>query len=164
MHNYKNLHIWQEGIKLARKIYEITSKFPANEKYGIVSQMTRAAVSIPSNIAEGSGRNSDKEFANFLSIAIGSIFELHAQIVICEQIGYIDTETEKQLETQTFTLQQQISAYKQRIEGSAPRQGDTSPTSGEPQKSPTMSKANDPTAKRSYSPKDGLTAKRSITK
>ena len=130
MHNYKNLHIWQDGIKLARRIYEITSKFPTNEKYGIVSQMTRAAVSIPSNIAEGSGRNGNKEFANFLSIAIGSIFELHTQIAICEQIGYIDAETVQQLEAQTFTLQQQIASYKQRIEGSAPRQGEPSPTSG----------------------------------
>lgn len=129
MHNYKNLHIWQEGINLARKIYEITANFPANEKYGIVSQMTRAAVSIPSNIAEGAGRNSNKDFANFLSIAIGSIFELHTQIAICEQIGYINEETTKQLEQQIYTLQQQITTYKQRIEGSAPRQGETSPTS-----------------------------------
>lgn len=129
MHNYKNLHIWQEGINLARKIYEVTGNFPANEKYGIVSQMTRAAVSIPSNIAEGAGRNSNKDFANFLSIAIGSIFELHTQIAICEQIGYINDETTKQLEQQIYTLQQQITTYKQRIEGSAPRQGETSPTS-----------------------------------
>ncbi len=164
MHNYKNLHIWQDGIKLARRIYEVTSTFPANEKYGIVSQMTRAAVSIPSNIAEGAGRSSSKEFANFLNIAIGSIFELHTQIVICEQIGYIDAETVKELEAQTFTLQQQIAAYKQRIEGSAPRQGETSPTSGTQRTNHTMRKANDRTAKRSYSPQDGHTAKRSITK
>ena len=130
MHNYKNLHIWQDGIKLARRIYEITNTFPANEKYGIVSQMTRAAVSIPSNIAEGAGRNSNKEFANFLSIAIGSIFELHTQVVICEQIGYIDSETIKEIDQQIYTLQQQINTYKQRIEGNASRKGDTSPTSG----------------------------------
>lgn len=129
MHNYKNLHIWQEGINLARKIYEVTEVFPANEKFGIVSQMTRAAVSIPSNIAEGAGRTSKKDFANFLSIAIGSIFELHTQIAICEQIGLIDVATAKQLDEQTFTLQQQITAFKQRLEGSAPRQGETSPTS-----------------------------------
>lgn len=129
MHNYKNLHIWQEGINLARKIYEVTATFPDNEKYGIVSQMTRAAVSIPSNIAEGAGRNSNKDFANFLSIAIGSIFELHTQMAICEQIGYINEETTKQLEQQIYTLQQQITTYKQRIEGSAPRQGEISPTS-----------------------------------
>ena len=91
--------------------------------------MTRAAVSIPSNIAEGAGRNSNKDFANFLSIAIGSIFELHTQIAICEQIGYINEETTKQLEQQIYTLQQQITTYKRRIEGSAPRQGETSPTS-----------------------------------
>lgn len=118
MHNYKNLHIWQDGIQLARKIYELTSLFPANEKYGIVSQMTRAAVSIPSNIAEGAGRNSNKDFANFLGIAIGSLFELHTQITICKQIGYIDHETVKQLEEQIFTLQQQIITFKQKIEGS----------------------------------------------
>ena len=112
MHNYKNLHIWQDSIKLVRRIYEVTSTFPANEKFGIVSQMTRAAVSIPSNIAEGAGRNGNKEYANFLGIAIGSIFELHTQITICEQIGYLDARTVKQLEAQTYTLQQQISAYK----------------------------------------------------
>ena len=116
MHNYKNLHIWQEGINLARKIYEVTEVFPANEKFGIVSQMNRAAVSIPSNLAEGAGRKSEKDFANFLSIAIGSIFELHTQIVICEQIGFIDEATTKKLEEQTFSLQQQIVAFKQRIE------------------------------------------------
>ena len=130
MHNYKNLHIWQEGITLARRIYEVTSHFPANEKFGIVSQMTRAAVSIPSNIAEGAGRNSNKDFVHFLSIAIGSIFELHTQITICEQIGYITAEEAKELDEQTFTLQQQIYSYRQRIEGSALRQGEASPTSG----------------------------------
>ena len=134
MHNYKNLHIWQEGITLARRIYEVTSHFPANEKFGIVSQMTRAAVSIPSNIAEGAGRNSNKDFVHFLSIAIGSIFELHTQITICEQIGYITAEEAKELDEQTFTLQQQIYSYRQRIEGSAPRQGEASPTSGEQSK------------------------------
>ena len=116
MHNYKNLHIWQEGITLAQKIYEITGSFPTYEKYGIVSQMTRAAVSIPSNIAEGAGRSSNKDFANFLSIAMGSTFELHTQITICERVGYIDAETTKQLEIQTFSLQQKIAAYKQKIE------------------------------------------------
>ena len=133
MHNYKNLHIWQDGIKLAKKIYEVTSTFPANEKFGIVSQMTRAAVSIPSNIAEGAGRNSTKDFVNFLSIAIGSIFELHTQLTICEQIGFIDEATAKQLDEQTFALQQQITAYKQKIEGSASRQGEISHTSAKPE-------------------------------
>lgn len=130
MHNYKNLHIWRDGIALVKKIYEVTGTFPDHEKYGIVSQMTRAAVSIPSNIAEGAGRNSAKDCANFLSIAVGSIFELHTQITICEEIGYIDNKTATQLNKQIFTLQQQITAYRQKLEGSAPRQGETSPTSG----------------------------------
>ena len=146
MHNYKNLHIWQDGIKLARRIYEVTGDFPANEKFGIISQMTRAAVSIPSNIAEGAGRNSNKDFANFLGIAIGSIFELHTQIVICQQIGLIDETTTKQIEEQINTLQQQIIAYKQRIENTP---------------NPTMSESNAPTAKRSNNA-SGPTAKRSL--
>ena len=116
MHNYKNLHIWQDGINLAKTIYQVTSNFPANEKFGIVSQMTRAAVSVSSNIAEGAGRGSNKEFANFLGIAVGSLFELHTQITICEQIGYIDAETLQELEKQIILLQQQITAYKQRID------------------------------------------------
>ena len=116
MHNYKNLHIWQDGINLAKTIYQVTSNFPANEKFGIVSQMTRAAVSVSSNIDEGAGRGSNKEFANFLGIAVGSLFELHTQITICEQIGYIDAETLQELEKQIILLQQQITAYKQRID------------------------------------------------
>ena len=116
MHNFKKLHIWQDGINLARRIYEITAAFPPHEKYGIVSQMTRAAVSIPSNIAEGAGRNSAKDFANFLSIAIGSTFELHTQIIICQQIGLIDEHTANELGRQTNALQQQIITYKNRIE------------------------------------------------
>ena len=116
MHNYKNLHIWQDGIVLAKTIYQVTSNFPANEKFGIVSQMTRAAVSVSSNIAEGAGRGSNKEFVNFLGIAVGSLFELHTQITICEQIGYIDAEVLLELEQQITLLQQQITAYKQRIE------------------------------------------------
>lgn len=62
MHNYKELKIWQEGIVLAKLIYQATAKFPSNEKYGLTSQINRSAVSIPSNIAEGAGRNYDKEF------------------------------------------------------------------------------------------------------
>ena len=102
MHNYKNLHIWQEGINLARKIYEVTGNFPANEKYGIVSQMTRAAVSIPSNIAEGLGRVSTKEQIHFLEIAYGSLREVDCQLDIAKDLAYISddelSDVEKQIE------------------------------------------------------------------
>ena len=99
MHNYNKLHIWQDGINLARRIYEITAAFPPHEKYGIVSQMTRAAVSIPSNIAEGSGRNSQKDQAHFYNIAYGSLMEVFSQLDIACDLGYISQEEFNQLES-----------------------------------------------------------------
>ena len=76
MHNFQNLTIWKEAMDLAQTIYATTKKFPKEEMYALSSQMQRAAVSIPSNIAEGAGRSTNKDFANFLSIAIGSCFGL----------------------------------------------------------------------------------------
>jgi len=82
MHNLQELKIWQKAINLSIGVYEITSNFPKEEKYGLISQIRRSAVSIPSNIAEGAGRNSNKEFVHFLSIANGSAFELQTQLII----------------------------------------------------------------------------------
>ena len=76
MHNYLELKIWQEARKLVKEVYSITAKFPKEEMYGLTSPIRRAAVSIPSNIAEGTGRNSDKDFQRFLEYAIGFLFEL----------------------------------------------------------------------------------------
>ncbi len=76
MHNYKQLEVWKKGIDLATIIYALTKKFPKEEKFGIISQMRRCVVSISSNIAEGAGRNSDKEFRQFLNISFGSCSEL----------------------------------------------------------------------------------------
>ena len=71
MHNYSNLQIWQQAMELVVEVYKLTKTFPAEEKYGLVSQMNRAAVSVPSNIAEGAGRGSNKDFSHFISISIG---------------------------------------------------------------------------------------------
>ncbi|SKB81872.1 four helix bundle protein [Daejeonella lutea] len=90
MHNFKNLTVWQRSIDLTTEIYSITREFPADEKYSLTSQIRRAAVSIPSNIAEGAGRKSNKEFKNFLSISTGSIFELETQIIIAHRLNFID--------------------------------------------------------------------------
>lgn len=95
-------------MSLVREVYETTRIFPEAEKYGIVSQMTRAAVSVPSNIAEGAGRDTDKDFVHFLSIAVGSLFELNTQIILCEQIKYITEE-------QSLSLQNEISSLESRI-------------------------------------------------
>lgn len=89
MRNYKNFDVWKEGISLVHKIYQLTLSFPKTEIYGLQNQMKRAAVSIPSNISEGSGRNSDKEFKRFLEIALGSLFELETQLIISEQLNYL---------------------------------------------------------------------------
>lgn len=98
-HNYRNLTIWQKAIDLCVVIYQLTSKFPDNEKFGLVSQMRRCSVSIPSNIAEGAGRNSDKEFVHFLAISKGSGNELETQLMISFKLGFITvTEFESTIE------------------------------------------------------------------
>ena len=102
-------------MDLAQSVYEITEHLPKMETYGIISQMTRAAVSVPSNIAEGSGR-SNKDFAHFLSIALGSLFELNTQIMLSERIGYIDNEQSVGLQSKADKLQMMISGFKRRLE------------------------------------------------
>lgn len=90
--SYHDLRIWQSGIKLVKSIYGLTSNFPKNEVFGLSSQMQRAAVSIPSNIAEGQVRGSDKEFKRFLQIALASSAELETQIIIAKELRYLAEE------------------------------------------------------------------------
>ena len=85
---YQRLQVWQDAIELVTDVYRLTSQFPDSEKFGLVSQMRRAAVSIPSNIAEGAGRGSDKEFRRFLLIARGSLQELETQLIISGRLGF----------------------------------------------------------------------------
>ena len=89
---HKQLNVWKEAKQLTIDVYEITSSFPKHEVFGLANQMTRAAVSVPSNIAEGAARNGKNEFAHFLSIAHGSLSELDTQIEIASEIGYINKE------------------------------------------------------------------------
>ena len=89
MHQYKELNIWKKSMELAVEIYAQTQKFPAEEKFGLVSQLRRCAISVPPNIAEGAGRKSDKEFCRFLSIAYGSLCELETQLIISMHLDYI---------------------------------------------------------------------------
>ncbi len=88
--NFKDLKIWQRGMELAREIYEITEKFPSKETYGLVSQMRRSAISVPSNIAEGFMRRHNKEYKQFLYIALGSLAELETQLILSEQLKFIN--------------------------------------------------------------------------
>jgi four helix bundle protein len=90
MHNFKELNCWQEAKDFSVVVYKITSKFPTSEIYGITSQIKRAAVSIPSNIAEGAGRNTNKDFSRFIGISLGSSFELETQFIIASELNFID--------------------------------------------------------------------------
>lgn len=90
MKTHKDLDVWKKSIDFVTKVYNITEKFPNDEKFGIVNQIRRAAVSIPSNIAEGSARNSKKEIIQFLYISLGSAAELETQLIISEKLKYIE--------------------------------------------------------------------------
>ena len=89
MHRVKDLEIWKKSIFFCSKIYQVTLFFPIDEKFGLTNQLRRASVSIPSNIAEGSSRQSNKDFARFLEIAIGSAYEVETQILISSDLGFI---------------------------------------------------------------------------
>ena len=91
MKNYKELIIWQKGITIIKNVSQLSKHFPAEEKFGLVSQITRAAVSIAANIAEGSSRNSDKDYARFLQIALGSTFEVQTYLVIAKEMNLART-------------------------------------------------------------------------
>lgn len=92
MRTHEDLEVWQQAINLSVSIYKITAAFPADERFGLTSQMRRAAVSIASNIAEGAARHSRREFAQFLSVAAGSASELSTQLIIAAEIGMGDKE------------------------------------------------------------------------
>ncbi len=106
--NHKDLDAWKEAIALVKDIYRGTEKFPDSERYGLTNQMRRAAVSVPSNIAEGAARSSDKEFVRFLDVAFGSCAELETQIIISDELGYIENDRE---------LLNQIEVVKKLIKG-----------------------------------------------
>ena len=87
--SYRDLEVWKLSIDFVKKVYQVTHNFPASEKFGLINQIRRAAVSIPANIAEGQGRNSIKEFKQFLAISLGSLAELETQLIIAKEIEYL---------------------------------------------------------------------------
>lgn len=90
MHNFRELKAWQKARLLVKDVYMLTKSFPNEEKFGLISQMRRAAISIPSNIAEGTGRRSNKDFIRYLDIALGSAYELETQLILCLDIELIN--------------------------------------------------------------------------
>jgi four helix bundle protein len=115
MHNFKELNVWKESMVLAKDIFITTKNFPQEEKFGLVSQMNRCSISIPSNIAEGAGRQSEKEFNQFLNIALGSCFELETQLLLSKDFNYITKEQTELLTQQACKIQKMIGGLKRSI-------------------------------------------------
>jgi four helix bundle protein len=107
MKNFKKLTVWQKSMVLVKDLYIIAKQLPVDERYGLRSQVTRAAISIPSNIAEGCSRHSEKDFRRFLEIALGSSFELETQLLIMQKLKLVESELEMIID-QTCEIQKML--------------------------------------------------------
>ena len=114
---YKELVIWQRAIELVPKVYEITRKLPAEERFGLGDQLRRAAVSVPANIAEGQGRNHTKEFVQYLGIARGSLAELDTLLIVAHRLGYVNETQQKNLSDQIIDIRKPLHGLIQRLQG-----------------------------------------------
>ena len=110
MGTYRDLHVWQKSIVLAKIIYQITNKYPVSERFGLVNQMRRCSISIPSNIAEGYGRGSDKELIQFLYIALGSSNELDTQLVLSMELSFLEEAVFQQVQDLNGEVNKMISS------------------------------------------------------
>lgn len=115
MNKYQELIVWQKAMDYVISVYEATRKFPTEEKFGLVSQINRAIVSIPSNIAEGAGRDSKKEFAHFLSIAKGSSYEVETQWMLSKKMGFVTEENFQILIESSYEIQRMITGLKKSL-------------------------------------------------
>lgn len=115
INSYRDLLIWQKSFFLVTEIYKITSSFPKEELYGLTSQIRRASVSIPSNIAEGFGRNSTGDYKRFLQISLGSLYELQTQVEICSRLNYLSNEHYTDIQQKAFELGKMINSMISKI-------------------------------------------------
>ncbi len=118
--HYKELLVWQKGMALAKLVYRLTVRFPREEKFGLTSQIRRAAVSVPSNIAERQARQSTKEFLQFLSHAEGSLAELETQILLSVELGFVWQEDVKEILAKIDELQKMLVGLKRKLEEVSP--------------------------------------------
>jgi four helix bundle protein len=114
-HNFKKLIIWEKSMDLCDLVFKYVIELPKNERYNLIDQMNRSSCSIPSNIAEGSGKRSNLQFAEYLSIAISSAYELETQLLICERRKYGISELLKQLLELVTEVQKMIYSYREKI-------------------------------------------------
>jgi four helix bundle protein len=115
MQDFKKLSVWQKGHQLNMAVYRATETFPKDERYGLVSQMGRASVSIPANIAEGCGRNTGGDLIRFLDIAMGSGSELEYYVLMAHELGYVDQSTHDSLERQLIEVKRMLNSLIQKI-------------------------------------------------
>lgn len=115
MNRFKNLMIWNRSVDLAANVYKLTSYFPDEEKYGLTNQIRRCAISIGSNIAEGAGRNSNKEFRRFLSISYGSLYELETQIIIAYKLGFTSLDKTEIFCKEINELQKMVYTFSKKL-------------------------------------------------
>ncbi|KKS44274.1 MAG: S23 ribosomal protein [candidate division CPR1 bacterium GW2011_GWA2_42_17] len=119
INNYRKLQVWEKAVELVEKIYKITEKFPDNEKFGLISQMRRASISIPSNIAEGKIRAGDTEFRRFLLIAFGSGAELETQIEISKRLSYCSEEETANITVALSEVMKMLNSLIQKLDASS---------------------------------------------
>jgi four helix bundle protein len=116
MHNFRKLNIWLDAIVLAKEVYQVTSNYPKEEKYGLISQINRCSVSVPSNIAEGSSRSSSKEFSYFIEVALGSLFELETQLILSNEFGMLASQDLDELIDKIIKLQKMLTKFLMSLE------------------------------------------------
>ena len=116
MHKVESFKIWQKSIELTKLVYEVVISLPSDEKHGLISQIKRSFVSIPSNIAEGAGRNSNKEFKYFLSVANGSAYELHTQLILTAELNLISKNKIQPVLDLIIEVQKMNYAFQKNIE------------------------------------------------
>lgn len=115
MHNFRNLKVWQKSVDFAVKVYFATTEFPHEEKFGLVSQMRRASVSIPSNIAEGSAKSSQRSFCNSLETSLGESYEFETQLEISKRVGLLTEEKSQSMEEDLVEIQRMINGLKSKV-------------------------------------------------
>jgi four helix bundle protein len=119
MRPHEKLEVWNRAVEFVVTVYKGTSEFPKEEKFGLTSQIRRAAVSVPANIAEGAARQSSKEFSHFLAIAQGSASELETELLIAERLGYLGIDTYKEMHSELNTIARMIVGLSQHLKRKA---------------------------------------------
>ena len=111
MHNYRELKIWQRSMDFVVRVYEVTANFPGDEKYGLVSQLRRCTVSIPSNISEGAGRATNRQFKQYLEFSMGSVNEVQTELELAYRLNYIDKTVYEELVDEGIQIYKMILAF-----------------------------------------------------